>query len=173
MTKVVDIFIDQLRDVFLQRIFELDAVFDIVVGKCSQYRSSGPPGLARLMPKRISLRFLMRTGATVSTAMATASCAVTAALTLHSAPRRASAIMANGSLSTRSHTPGVRTWRINSMFFGARPSGLSARSVSQKPWISSQSASLTGRQRVQRDAGADKIFAQMTVADSSAALEGP
>ena len=59
----------------------------------------------------MAVRLAKRTGATVRMAIATASCAVTAALIGEwSAQARAEVIIAKGSLTTRLQTPGVRTF---------------------------------------------------------------
>src|SRR5262249_17989485 len=71
----------------------------------------------------MATRLARRTGATVRMVMATASCAVTAALC--GADERcdlAVDIKSCGRLTTRFHTPGVSTWRIKRIV-GRRPRG--------------------------------------------------
>src|SRR5215831_21378422 len=70
----------------------------------------------------MAVRLARRTGAHVKMAIATASCAVIAALS--GADERcdlAVDIKSWGSLTTRLHTPGVSTWRINAVFLSVRP----------------------------------------------------
>src|SRR6266566_1253549 len=70
----------------------------------------------------MATRLARRTGATVRMAMAIASCAVTAALSgAHKRCDLAVDIKFCGSLTTRLHTPGVSTWRINAVFLSVRP----------------------------------------------------
>src|SRR5260221_583704 len=70
----------------------------------------------------MATRFASRTGATVRMAVATASCAVTVALSgADDCCDLAVDIRSWGSLTTRLHTPGVSTWRINAVFLSVSP----------------------------------------------------
>ena len=75
----MDVLIDYPSDVFRQRIFQLDAILDIVVGENEPVvLKSGPPGLIKLVPSLMAAKLAKRTGATDKIAIAAASWAVTA-----------------------------------------------------------------------------------------------